>query len=64
MNDKNQTTPAADQFVDEIIEVAGTWLQTGLSIGKAAVAATADGMRATSESLARLADDVDDVDEG
>ena len=59
MSEKNEIDPAVDQFVDEVIDLAGSWLQTGLSIGKAAMAATAESMKATSDSLTRFVDSLE-----
>lgn len=60
MSDKNPTNPAVDTIVEEIVDLAGSWLQAGLGIGKAAMAATAESLKATSDSLARFADSLDD----
>ena len=46
-----------DEVVDEMVEVACTWLNAGLSLGSAALEATSDGLEATARSLSKLADE-------
>ena len=57
MNEPNQSTPF-DEVVDEMFEVAGTWLSAGLSLGSALLELTSEGLEATARSLSKLADEL------
>jgi len=56
----DQTDRQTDNVVDDMMDLAATWLQAGVKIGQTAVSAAADGLQATAEAISRLAEDLED----
>ena len=51
-----------DGAVDELIDVASTWIGIGAQCAQAALGAAADGLQATADALGRIGDSFDDPD--
>ncbi len=49
-----------DAAVDELIEVASTWIGVGAQCAQAALGAAADGLQATADALGRIGDSFDE----
>lgn len=47
--------PAYEKAAAELVDIAKVWMDRGLVIGKTAIEAASDGLRATGEGLGRVA---------
>lgn len=55
-----QTQHPIDDVVDGAKDVASAWIQAGARLGQTALSVAADGLQATAEAIAKLADDLED----